>query len=213
MTRRFTRDVFTLATCAAIASAASGAPAGAGLRRDWDEAELAGLRAGGRLEPLTWQRAYTLPLVHARAPRSAAGPPTATPLDPAALARKANRLGVADFERFRRDFFATRGATPDGRPAFVDPSESLLNLLQRRQALDSSRKLVAALEELKASYQQVHAGEPNPPRPTRLEGHLEKAIARFQTDLRAYREGISRVKTELGLAPDAPVVADRTALA
>jgi hypothetical protein len=230
MSRRFARNLFTLFSWLVAASMTGGRSAGAEAPQDaraavpkdqggpaprltWDDAAFAGLPPGARPELLTWERAYTLALVRLRAPRPAKGQAPAASLDPPALARQAERLGVADFERFRKDFFTTRRVPPDDGPTFVDPSGSLFDLLQRLQALENARKFVAGLEELKAAYQEANAGAPNPPRPTRLDGWLEKGRARFQNELRAYRDRLGQVKAELGLVQNASVVPDRTTLA
>ncbi len=201
-----------LATWVAVVSTAPEVQAGAEPGRAWDDAALAELPAGTRPEPLTWERAYTLALVRYRSPRLANGQAPAVSLDPATLARQAERLGVSDIERFRKDFFTTRRVPPDDEPTFVDPSGSLFDLLRRLQALENARKFVTALEELKAAYQEANAVA-TLPRPRRFEGWLEKGRTRFQNELRAYRDRLGQVKAELGLAQNAPVVPDRNSLA
>jgi hypothetical protein len=213
MKRRFARNFFTLLCWLVAVSMTGGHSAGAEGGRAWDDAAFAGLPQGTRPEVLTWGRAYTLALVRCRSPRPANDRAPAGLLDPTVLARQAERLGVADFERFRKDFFTARKVPPDDGSTFIDPSGSLFDLLQRLQALENARKFVADLEEFKVVYQEAHAGEPDPPRPGRLEGWLEKARVHFQDDLRAYRDRLAQVKAELGLSPDAPVVPDRTRLA
>jgi hypothetical protein len=83
-----------------------------------DHAELAGLPPGARAEVLTLERAYTLALVKARAPKW----PLAETLDPKALDEQAERLGVADFARFRDEFLRPT-EPPAGQPEsrFRDP--------------------------------------------------------------------------------------------
>src|SRR5438309_1512253 len=72
-----------------------------------DVAEAVGLAVGAKPESLTWERVYPLAVVRFRS--GAKGQPAAG-LDIAALA-KAD--GVADFERFRREFLDPTGTFPD----------------------------------------------------------------------------------------------------
>jgi hypothetical protein len=171
-----------------------------------DDRTLAGLPADGRPEVLTWERAYTLALVRCRSPRPAA---LADSLDPKQLAEQAQRLGVGDFERFGDDFLGRRA----GAPPFVDPSAPLFDLFRRLQAVDSTRALVDALEDLKREFEAMQAEAQAPARPVRLERWLEHARAQLTEELGAYRQQLDKVKAELGLSPKAPVIPDRTSLA
>ena len=87
-----------------------------------DEKEIAGLAKASKPEIVTWERAYKLALVRARARRGA----LLQTLDPAALDTQADRLGVADFARFRKEFLA--GAS------FRSPAPDMLALLGRLQS-------------------------------------------------------------------------------
>jgi hypothetical protein len=171
----------------------------------WDDGAFAGLPPGSHPEVLTWEHAFTLALVRCRTPRPAGERALAESLDPKVLAEQARGLGIDDFERFRKDFFAERS---DGE-TFADPSGSLFDLLRRLQTIENARKFVEALEELKAASQAL----PTPPRLDRLDSWLQKARRRFLDELRAYRDRLGEVKVELGLSPHAPVVPDRTSLA
>src|SRR5262249_53079538 len=97
--------------------------------------------------------------------------------------------------------------------SFADPSGSLFDLLRRLQAVENASKFVEALEQLQVAYQKMQANSPDSPRPKGLESWLQKARARLQGDLQAYRARLNEVKGELGFSPDAPVVPDRTSLA
>lgn len=165
-----------------------------------DDAELAGLPPGSHPAVLTWERAYTLALIRCRAPGPAGPRALAESLDPKTVAEQAGRLGVADFGRFRADFFGGEG--------FIDPSGSLSDLFRRLQVVENATKLVDALEQLKAA-----AGALDLPRPDRLDARLRDARRRLQGELLAYRDRLDAVKDELGLSPHAPVVPDRTSLA
>lgn len=177
--------------------------------RAWDDRAFAGLPAGSHPEVLTWERAYTLAVVRCRTPRVAGDPALAESLDPKLFAARAERLGIGDFGRFRADFFGERN---DGSP-FDDPSRSLFHILVRLQTIENARKFVAALEELKAAYEEIQGALPQPRRPVRLENWLSNARKRFLDEVRGYRIRLTQVKAELGLSASAPVIPDRTSLA
>src|ERR1700722_10824992 len=79
-----------------------------------EDKEVVGLAPDSRLELLTWERVYALALVRIRDGRR----DLAEALDPKALDEQASRLGVADFDRFRKDFLAAR---PGAGGTFRDP--------------------------------------------------------------------------------------------
>lgn len=171
-----------------------------------DQAELAGLPPGSRAEVFTMERAYTLALVRARAPK----PRLLEALDPKALDEEARRLGVADFARFREDFL--RPITGQaGRPVvrFRDPSASMLGVLEQLMAAESTGRSVEAIERLMAAYRPLSVDDPG------LLSVLEKltverdrARREFAEARLRYRDRLDALKVELGLSPRARVVPD-----
>lgn len=178
----------------------------------WDDGQFAGLPPKSHFEVLTWERVYTLALIHCRAPQDADHRALAASIDPTALAEQARRFGIADFERFRQDFLAKGPDPGDKRRTFVDPSRSIFDLLSRLQTLENSQKFLKDLEQLKAVSREAFAEVPGAPRLNRLDRWLEIARQRFEEHLQAYRGRLNAVKAELGLSPNAPVVPDRRGL-
>jgi hypothetical protein len=178
----------------------------------WTDADYAGIPASSHPEVLTWERAYTLALIRHRNPQPAGGRVLAETLDPKALADQAERLGVGDFERFRKDFFSEGSA----RGAFVDPSGSVFDLQSRLWKLENAKRMVDALGRLKKVLQELLMGES-----TQLGQHdldevdlsLQKERRRFLEELRGYRDRLDEIKVELGLSPHASVVPDGRSLA
>ncbi len=101
--------------------------------------EVAGLAPGSRMELLTWERVYALALVRVRDVRGG----FVEAIDPKALDERAARLGVADFDRFRKDFLAA-GAVA----SFRDPSGDYLDLLRRLQKIENAGRNIDHQEGL-----------------------------------------------------------------
>jgi hypothetical protein len=171
--------------------------------------EIAGLSKASRPEILSWERIYALALVRARSIRGAFAPT----LDPMALNQEAARDAVADFARFRRDFFA--GRVPAGA-AFRDPSAHVFGLLSRLQAIDNARHVVALHDSLNKLLQERSQAESSGV--TRLDVDLVDASSvraqqNLADEIRQYRDGLDELKFMLGLSPHAAVILDRRSLA
>ena len=105
-----------------------------------DEKEIAGLAHASKPEIVTWERTYKLAVVRARVGHGA----LMQTLDPAALDRQADGLGLADFDQFRKEYFTVfRGRAVD-----------LLALLGRLQTIDNARRRLAVLESLTKLFQE-----------------------------------------------------------
>jgi hypothetical protein len=173
--------------------------------------QLAGLPADSRPELLTWERVYTLALLRARA-----GPMRgAEVLDPKVLADLAERHGVADFSRFRRDFLAGRpGPGADG--AFRDPSGDYLELLRRLQVIDTARLDVARRENCLRLYQELIQGESSGLGALEVdlvEASLVRARQRLASATAQFRDGLDELKAAIGLPPRAVLIPDPRGIA
>ncbi len=171
--------------------------------------EAAGLPADSRPELLTWERVYALALVRARTDRAA----FAASLDPQALAEAANRQGVADFARFRKDFLAPRTAAA-ALP--IDPSGKFLEVQRRMLAIDHARRAVAFHENLEKLFLELVQGEAGAL--SRI--HLDlvhsaslRSRQKLANEIGHFRDHLDELKVELGLSPRAFVVPDRKSLA
>lgn len=172
--------------------------------------ELAGLSEHVPAESLTWQRVYALALVHARDGRN---PPLADSLDPAALAEQAQRLGVADFARFRKEFLAGR---TDKGATFHDPAGAYLSLLRRVQRINLLRHLGARHENLIKLTQELVQGQSSGLSQLDVDSITSRLIgARAQRwrEVAAFRNALDDLKPVLGLSPRAAVALDRSSLA
>jgi hypothetical protein len=170
--------------------------------------EVVGLAPGSRLDILTWERAYALALVPVRDSRGG----LAEALDPKALDERAARLGVADFDRFRKDFLAAR---PGAGGSFRDPSGDHLDLLRRLQMIDNARRNVAFHENLSKLLAELIQGEAGGLSQLDLD-MVSAALVRVRQSLSdeigQFRDKLDEVKVALGLAPHAPVIPDRRSL-
>jgi hypothetical protein len=167
-----------------------------------DENEIAGIARGTRSERLTWEMAYKLAVVRARAGRGA----LMQTLDAAALDRQAEQLGMSDFAGFRKDFL--------GGGSFREPSAQMLALLGRLQAIENSRRRSILLGNL-AKLLQERAQDPVSGLSALDIDSVGAAIARATQSLdhqkRLFRDGLDELKVALGLSLQAAVVLDRDA--
>ena len=169
-----------------------------------DENEIAGLAKGSTPETVNWQKAYTLAVIRARA---VGGGPMQT-LDPAALSRQAERLGVADFGRFRDDFFA--------RGAFRDPAKDLFALLYRLQQIDNARHRLAVLEGLKTAFPERSRDQSSGL--SRLDvdtvfAASVKAGEALNHQKMQFRDALDALKAALGVPLQAAIIPDRKEMA
>lgn len=157
--------------------------------------ELSGLPKDSKPEVLTWERVYAYALA-----KKAGG--QSRPVGPA------GRLDVNDAGSFRKVFL-------EADPAFRDPADDVLGLLQRYQRVDSLSQQIAVLEGLNAGLEQLKLLESlNIGRnEIRIEAKLQRARLAWIEERRAYRDRLDAVKVSLGLAPDAAVVPDLADLA
>jgi hypothetical protein len=169
-----------------------------------DEKEIAGLAKASKPEIVTWERAYKLAVVRARVGPGA----QLQTLDPAALDRQADRSGMADFARFRTEFFAGE--------AFGGPAPDLLALLGRLQTIDNARRRLALLENLTKLFQERAQGSTSGLSRLDIDTVLAasaKAGRTLDHEKRQFRDGLDELKVKLGLSPRAAVILERNALA
>jgi len=169
-----------------------------------DENEIAGLARGSTPELVGWQEAYKLAVIRARAGRG----PLLQSLDPAALSRQAERLGAADFARFRDDFFA--------RGAFRDPAKEMFALLYRLQQIDNARHRLAVLEGLKARFPERSQDQSSGL--SRLDvdtlfAAAVKAGEALNHQKRQFRDALDAFKVALGVSMQAAIIPDRKEMA
>jgi hypothetical protein len=171
--------------------------------------ENAGLPGNSRPEILTWERVFTLALIHHRA----ADGRTVETLIPSELATKAKQHGIDDFARFRTDFLA---AQPDGRGTFRDPTTKYLKLLGQMQSIHSTRRNSAFQESLLSLMRELIQGESGGLSQLdvdRVSASLERAHQQLAGDIRTFRNELDQIKVGIGLSPHAAVVPDRQILA
>ncbi len=169
-----------------------------------DGNEIAGLPKGSTPELLNWEKAYTLAVIRARAER---GGPLQT-LDPAALSQQAERLGGADFARFRGDFF--------GRGVFRDPAKDLFALLGRLQQIENARHRLAVLEGLKALFperSQDQSSGLSRLDVDRVFAASVKAGDALNHQKLQFRDAFDALKVALGLSMQPPINLDRKEMA
>ena len=161
-----------------------------------------GLTRATPAESLTWERAYALALVRFRDQGKGLSPT----LDPKALDQQATRLGVADFDRFRREFLAGEAG------GLRDPSARYFELLGRSRAIDGAVSHLAATENLMMLFQQLVMGESSGLTQIQVD-EVNDSVQRARIDLidrqARYRDALDEFKVELGLSPQAPVVLER----
>ncbi len=171
--------------------------------------ESAGLAPNSRPEVLTWERVFTLALVHFRGGDSR----IADALVPAQLAARAKQHGVDDFTRFRTDFLTGR---PGARGMFRDPCAEYLELLRRSAAITSERRDLAFDEnllELMRGLIQGESGGLSQLDVDRVSVALLRARQRFTGEVGRFRNELDQMKVGLGLSPRAAIVPDRRVLA
>jgi hypothetical protein len=126
-------------------------------------------------------------------------------LDPKALDEAADRLGFADFPRFRREFL-DRGTKIMG-----SPSARHFDLLSRSQSVTHARDRLAALENLLSLVQELVRGESSALSQLQAD-QANESIQRARLNLldrqSRYRDALDLAKVDLGLAPSAPVYLD-----
>ncbi len=167
------------------------------------ENEIAGLAKGSKPELVTWETLYALAVVRARAGKLT----LSRTLDPAALGRQADRLGVADFARFRNDFF--------GGGVFRDPASDVFALLGRLQTIENARSHLAWLENLMKVLQELVQGQSSGLSRLDLDfvfAASVKARQRLDHQNREFRDGLDELKVALGLSPQAAIILDRKAM-
>ncbi len=166
--------------------------------------EIAGLASSSKPHLLTWETAYLLAVVRARS----GGGELLPSLDPVALSRQVDRLGLADFSRFRNDLFAAG--------AFRDPAPDMLALLARLQTIENARWRIAFLENLTKLLQERIQGESSGL--SRLDLDVVfAALIKCRQDLdhkkTLFRDGLDELKVALGLSPKVEVILDRKPMA
>jgi hypothetical protein len=170
--------------------------------------EAAGLAQESQPELLTWDRIYPLTLVRARR----ASVTFEATLDPKTLAEESNRLGVADFARFRQEFLAPHSAAGTG---LRDPGAAFLDLLRRVLAIDNARRNVAFHENVEKFVMELIQAESSGL--SRVDCDLIRNAAlrarqRLANEIAQYRNRLDELKVSLGFSPRAAVLPSRTSL-
>ena len=125
----------------------------------------------------------------------------------------AARHGVADFSRFRHDFFAGRlgaGGT------FLDPSGHYLELLRRLQVIDNAHCDVALRENCFRLFQELIRGESSGLSQLEVdsvEASLVRARQRLADEIAQFRDGLDDLKAGIGLPPGALLIPDPEGIA
>ena len=168
-----------------------------------EEARLAGLAEGTKLEVLTWQRTYGLALIRTRQ----AKPPQFTILDATQLASAMQNAGVEDFARFRKDFLTNR--------AFRDPATELLDLQSGLLRIENARWNFAYNERWAVTVKALVDGQSSGMGQSDLDqaavslSEARRGLARMIAD---YRDRLDLLKMSLGLSLQTPVTIDSSPL-
>jgi hypothetical protein len=175
-----------------------------------EDNEIAGLPGDARPVVLTWERIYALALVRTRSGHDAlAATLDPAALDPAALEKEADRLGVADFDRFRGDFSALKSGSGD---RLHDPSAAVLKLLTGLHRIDNARWNIARHENIFKFLVERIQGESSGLQRLDLDAmqdSLVRARQKRADEVRRFRDGLDELKVDLGLSPSVAVVLDR----
>ena len=166
--------------------------------------EIAGLASNSKPHLLTWESAYMLAVVRAHS----GGGELLPSLDPVALSRQVDRLGMAEFSRFRNDLFAGG--------AFRDPAPDMLALSARLQMIEHARWRIAFLENLTKLLQERIQGESSGLSRLDLDvvfAALVKCRQNFDHQKTLFRDGLDDFKVALGLSPQVAVILDRKPMA
>ncbi len=166
--------------------------------------EIAGLARNSKPHLLTWETAYMAAVVRARS----GGGELLPSLDPVALSRQVDRLGMADFSRFRNDLFAGG--------AFRDPAPDMLALSARLQMIENTRWRIAFLENLTKLLVERIQGESSGLSRLDLDvvfAALIKCRQHFDHQKTLFRDGLDEFKVALGLSPQVAVILDRKPMA
>ena len=166
--------------------------------------EIAGLASNSKPHLLTWESAYLLAMVRAHS----GGGELLPSLDPVALSQQVDRLGLADFSRFKTDLFAGG--------AFRDPAPDMLALSARLQMIENARWRIAFLENLTRLLMERIQGESSGLSRLDLDvvfAALSKCRQNFDHQKTLFRDGLDEFKVALGLSPQVAVILDRTPMA
>ena len=165
-----------------------------------DEATAAGIPAGVKPVPLRWDLAYRLAWAKSAEKRADT------------VLAKVEPLSAEEFGRLRAALVAGGSATA----SFRDPTPDVLDLLRRSSRVEISRTRTASVEmghRLFSEYVQGGASSGVTPGDVdRIAETLLIARKEMLADAADYRDALDDLKLRLGLPPDAPIVADRSAL-
>ncbi len=165
---------------------------------------IVGLSVGSRPALLTWEHVYTSALVRDRAGLTSVG----DVLDPKVLSEHAVRHGVANFSRFRHDFFAGRVGV---NGTFFDPGRKYLEVLRRLQVIDNARCDVALRENCFRLFQEFIKGESSGLSQLEVdsvEASLVRARQSLADETAQFRDGLDELKAAVGLTQGALVIPD-----
>ena len=137
-------------------------------------------------------------------------------VDPEELLRLIERLEATEFSRFRAELLAAGQTNGQAGGKFRDPAGDMFAVLHGLQTVENARRNVLALERLLAVVRELNQGQASGLTQLdldRIDGALEQTRRGLAGALRQYRDKLDALKVELGLAPGAPIVADRGSLA
>ena len=170
---------------------------------------IVGLSVGSRPALLTWEYVYTPALVRARGGLT----PGTDVLDPRVLAEPVVRHSVANFSRFRHDFFAGR---PGVGGTFIDPGGQYLEVLRRLQVIDNARWDVALRENCFRLFQELVRGESSglgQLEVDSVEASLVRARQSLADETAQFRDGLDELKAAVGLPQGTLVIPDAGGIA
>lgn len=181
-----------------------------------DPVEVAGLAPGSHPYALTLQDAYTLALARARENAEGQAADRAVIRDAKQLAERLSAARRPEFTRFSALFLANPPGEGAAQKAFDDPGPEFLELIGRLQIIENEQATIGALERVYELSKDLVKGEPSGLSQLQVDQtDLMLQQARFEQKERIvrYREALDDLKVELGLAPDLPVIPDRSPLA
>ncbi len=175
-----------------------------------DPALDAGLPEGARFLPLTLKRTYALAMLRDLRPE-ALKKSREVLIDPETLDALAKEAGVDDFGRFRDWFFERKPGVPGDDPtAAGDIGARFLDVLSQGWEVRARSRLTAALERSAKFFSLLAQGGAasgiSQLQADQLELNYRMSRANLDSLILRYQNSLDRLKVDIGLPPDAPVV-------
>jgi hypothetical protein len=175
-----------------------------------DPAIDAGLPEGARYLPLTLKRTYALAMIRDLKPEVFEEDRSAL-IDPNRLDALSKEVGGDDFGRFRVWFLDRRlPHLDDGTSETVDVGAQFLDVLARSWEVGSARRITASYEMTLSLYSRyAEAGASTgieQAQVDRIDAQLQESRTELDRRLLRFQNALDRLKVDLGLPPDAPVV-------